>query len=303
MTDGLITQYLAEILHRVAQFLMVPVMLVLAALLIFALFCLGSLVTEVFTERRHFRANIPAIINDIHDASFKGVEQVVETSQLLKPQKAALLMAVHNMGLTEDELYALAKMEIAKVDDRYRRTLLLTEQVTKIAPMMGLMCTLIPLGPGIVAMGQGDVNQLSMSLLIAFDGTVAGLVAAVVALVVTGIRKRWYNHYLIALESLMTSILDKAAEARRTGVTLPHDPSPIRSFVPGAAGAASAVGVSEGARASYASGTSDTTGASGKAGALGKASISGETEAPSAAEAPTRASARGRTKKATPDAS
>jgi biopolymer transport protein ExbB/TolQ len=227
MADNLFIQYLAEILHRAAQILMVPVMLVLALLILFALFCLGSLIVEVFTERRHFRANIPQIINDIHDAPFDEVEGVVRQSQLLKPQKAALLMAVHNMGLREDELFALAKMEIAKVDDGYRRVQMRTEQVSKVAPMIGLMCTLIPLGPGIVALGQGDVNQLSMSLLIAFDGTVAGLVAAVVAMLVTAIRKRWYNHYLVALESLMTSVLDKAAVARSEGLALPHDPAPI----------------------------------------------------------------------------
>ncbi|MDR1422002.1 MAG: MotA/TolQ/ExbB proton channel family protein [Coriobacteriales bacterium] len=229
MANDLFVQYLSEILHRVAQFLMVPVMLILAALILFALFCLGSLIAEVFTERQHFKVNIPQVINDIHDAPYDEVEQVVVGSRLLAPQKAALLMAVHNMGLTADELFALAKMEIVKVDDRYKRTLLYTEQVTKIAPMMGLMCTLIPLGPGIVAMGQGDVNQLSMSLLVAFDGTVAGLVAAVVSLLVTGIRKRWYNHYLVALESLMTSVLDKAETARTADIELPHDPTPILS--------------------------------------------------------------------------
>jgi biopolymer transport protein ExbB/TolQ len=132
-------------------------------------------------------------------------------------------MAVLNMGLSDDDLFALAKTEIAKVDDRYKRTLSWTEQVTKIAPMVGLMCTLIPLGPGIVAMGEGNVTQLSMSLLIAFDGTVAGLVAAVVALVVTAVRKRWYNQYLLVLESFMTCVLDKATQARKDGLRLPHN--------------------------------------------------------------------------------
>ncbi|MDR2197295.1 MAG: MotA/TolQ/ExbB proton channel family protein [Coriobacteriales bacterium] len=254
MADDLLTSYLAEILHRVAQFLMVPVLLTLAALILFALFCLGSLITEVFTERRHFRANIPQIINDIHDAPFDEVEKVVLEGQLLRPQKAALLMAVHNMGLTEDELFALAKMEVAKVDDGYRRSVQRTEQLTKIAPMMGLMCTLIPLGPGIVALGQGDVNQLSMSLLVAFDGTVAGLVAAVVALLVTGIRKRWYNQYLIALESLMTSVLDKAGTARSRGVTLPHDPAPILTSAMEPTAKAAAKGAEKGAEKGTAKG-------------------------------------------------
>jgi hypothetical protein len=88
--------------------------------------------------------------------------------------------------------------------------------------MLGLMCTLIPLGPGIVAMGRGNVAELSMSLLVAFDGTVAGLVAAVVTMAVTAVRKRWYGQYILVLESLMTAVLDKANSAREAGVSLPH---------------------------------------------------------------------------------
>jgi biopolymer transport protein ExbB/TolQ len=216
------TVYIAAILHQIAQVLMVPVMVVLVLLVAYAVFCVGSVVAEIITERRHYRVDMPLTINQLHDASYGNVAAIIEQAALLKPQRYALLMAAGNMGLSEDDLFALAKAEIARVDDRYRRILARSEQVTKVAPMMGLMCTLIPLGPGIVAMGQGDVNQLSMSLLIAFDGTVAGLLAAVVALIATAIRKRWYAQYMTGLESLMTCVLDKAAEARREGKKLPH---------------------------------------------------------------------------------
>lgn len=216
------TVYIAAILHQIAQVLMIPVMVVLVLLVAYAVFCVGSVVAELITERRQYRADMPRVINQLHDASYGGIVGIIEQAELLKPQRQALLMAAANMGLSEDDLFALARVEISRVDDRYRRVLSRSEQVTKIAPMMGLMCTLIPLGPGIVAMGLGDVNQLSMSLLMAFDGTVAGLLAAVIALLATAIRKRWYAQYMTALESLMTCVLDKAANARREGVKLPH---------------------------------------------------------------------------------
>jgi len=206
--------YISTILHMVAQALMIPVMIVLGLLILFALFSVGSLIVESFTERRHFKVNSPQLINAIHETAADGLEDVITGGHLLKPQKNALITVVQNMGLTADELFALARTQIEKVNDRYKRTLMLSEQVTKIAPMLGLMCTLIPLGPGIVAMGQGNVAELSMSLLVAFDGTVAGLVAAVVAMLVTAVRKRWYGQYLVILESLMTAVLDKAKEGK-----------------------------------------------------------------------------------------
>jgi biopolymer transport protein ExbB/TolQ len=215
--------YVQEIMHIVAQALLVPVMVALVLLLVFTLWSIGSLLMEIFAERRYFKVNMPESINAIHDASYQDVEQVVIQAALLNPQKKALIMVANNMGLPDDDLFSLARTEIAKVDGHNQRTVNRTDLVTKVAPMMGLMCTLIPLGPGIVAMGLGDVNQLSTSLLIAFDGTVAGLVAAVVAMVISSIRKRWYAQYLLALESLMSCILEKAAEAHKAGIELPHN--------------------------------------------------------------------------------
>lgn len=214
--------YLKDIMHLVAQSLMVPAMVILVLLLAFTVFCIGSLIVEIFTERRHFKQNTPRDVNAVHDAPYEGVVGVIEGTGLLKSQKEALVMVARNMGLPDDDLFSLAKAEIARVDGRHQRMVHRTDLVTKIGPMMGLICTLIPLGPGIVAMGQGEVTELSSSLLIAFDGTVAGLVAAVVAMVISSIRKRWYAQYMVAMEALMSSILEKAEQARREGIELPH---------------------------------------------------------------------------------
>lgn len=216
------TVYLKDILHAAAQGLLIPVMIVLVLLIAYALFCIGSVVTEYVTERRHFRAHMPRVINAIHDADYADVNAVIADSALLIPQKEALTMVASNMGLPDDDLFALAKTEVSKVEETYQRIVGRNDLVTKVAPMMGLMATLIPLGPGIVAMGQADVNQLAQSLLIAFDGTVAGLVAAVVSMVVGKVRKRWYAQYSSAMEALMTCLLEKASEARKAGVELPY---------------------------------------------------------------------------------
>ena len=214
--------YLQEIMRNAAAALLVPVMIVLVGLILFAIYCVGAVIAEYATERRHFKANMPRDIKAIKDARYDGLADTIEGTGLLRRQKEALQVVVANMGLPEDDLFALARSEVSATDARYRRKVARTDLVTKVAPMMGLMCTLIPLGPGIVAMGQGDVNTLSNSLLVAFDGTVAGLVGAVVAMTVSAIRKRWYGNYLLAMESLTTCILEKAASARADGIELPY---------------------------------------------------------------------------------
>lgn len=218
--------YLKDILHLLSQDLLIPVMLVLALLVVYALFCIGSLIVEVVRERRHYRENVPQFINAVHDATYDQVDSVIQESGMLKHHKQALLVAARNMGLPQNDLYALAKREISRLDERYRRIAGRTDFAAKVAPMFGLMGTLIPLGPGIVAMGQGEVTTLSQSLLIAFDTTVAGLVVAAVFLLISRVRKAWYARYMAAVEAAMTSILEKADAAREQGIEL------ARGYVP-----------------------------------------------------------------------
>ena len=76
--------------------------------------------------------------------------------------------------------------------------------LARLAPMFGLLGTLIPLGPGIIALGQGDTYTLSTSLLTAFDTTIAGLVAAAIST----IRRGWYREYASILEAVSETLLE-----------------------------------------------------------------------------------------------
>ena len=213
--------YLADILHNIAQGALIPVMAAIVILIVVSLFFIGWILVEYFTERRHFKQNRAAIVNDINDATYENVVGVVEASNLLRFQKAALVTVARNMGLPEEPLFALAQMEIANAEKGYKGRLAWTDTISKIAPLLGLMGTLIPLGPGIVALGQNQTAVLSSSLLLAFDATVCGLICAVVALIISKVRGGWYAQYIETLESVMSCVIDKAAVARKEGVVLP----------------------------------------------------------------------------------
>lgn len=91
---------------------------------------------------------------------------------------------------------------------RCARLVRLSDLVAKLGPMFGLLGTLIPLGPGIIALGQGDTFTLSNSLLTAFDTTIAGLIAAAVAVVISTLRKSWYRNDTSVLETAMECVLE-----------------------------------------------------------------------------------------------
>ena len=224
--------YLPNILHDIAQGLLTPTMICIILLICTTIIFVGWIIAEFFTERRAYKQNMPAIVNQITDAGYTDINDVVLESKLLRFQKAALVTVARNMGLPEEPLFALAQIEINKAEKHYKNRLAWSDTISKIGPLLGLMGTLIPLGPGIVALGQNDISALSSSLLLAFDATVCGLVCAIVSLIISKIRSGWYSSYIDSLESLMSCVVDKAAEARKEGVQLEYgyDGNPLAEF-------------------------------------------------------------------------
>ncbi len=204
----MISQGLSDALRAVAEAALTPVVIILLALIAVTIILLGTLIAEFFTERRHLKVKMPVLINQIRAAE-KSPEEIIAGSGLIKKQKETLKELVLQSELTNTMREALAVRLLAETRARYDGIVNITNVIAKIGPMLGLLGTLIPLGPGIIALGRGDTYTLSTSLLTAFDTTVAGLICAAIALIVSVIRKKWYADYMSMLETLMECILDK----------------------------------------------------------------------------------------------
>lgn len=203
-----------DVLRVISSSLQIPTIIILIILIAVAVFMLGSIVAEYFTDHRKLKASIPRLIDSLQDKSSHEMARVINDAGILKRQKAALGFLLSRISYSDETREALARQLIADEEGRYRRITRISDIVARISPMFGLMGTLIPLGPGLIALGQGDTKTLSDSLLIAFDTTVAGLVAGAVAYVVSGIRKGWYERYMVALETLMETVLEEQSHER-----------------------------------------------------------------------------------------
>ena len=225
MEAGTAQTQLADVLHVVSQALLIPVILLLIAFIGYALFCIGSIIAENVTERRNFRVEVPKFLNALMKAPAEELPSVIKASGLLNRQKAALLTVYDYRSLPGDALVALIRREVSEEEVRYQRIVDRNNIAAKVSPMVGLMGTLIPLGPGIAALGQGDTALLSSSLLIAFDTTVAGLIVAAICLGVGKLRSNWYDDYMSALDSAMATMLQKIEAMRENGEITEEEPS------------------------------------------------------------------------------
>lgn len=217
MTSIVQALYLTDILHAVAQGLLLPVVAVLIFFVGYAVFLIGSVTCEAITERRNFSVEMPKFLTALTAAHESALADVVIDSGLLRRQKVALLTLWSYRTLPPDTLETLAKRLLAMQELRYDRIVSRLEVVVRLAPMFGLMATLIPLGPGIVALGQGETQTLSTSIGVAFDGTVAGLITAAVSYVALRIRRNWYENYMGALEASMETLLTKTRSMVESG--------------------------------------------------------------------------------------
>lgn len=196
-------------MRTVASAMQTPVILILMLLLAFTVFLIGWVTVEFFTERRLLKAKLPALVDALNETKNREeTKACVAKSGLLKRQRAALTELLSHPELTPLMRESLAVRIVTEEQSHYDVRLKTSDLVARIAPLLGLLGTLIPLGPGIIALGQGDTMTLSSSLMTAFDTTILGLISAAVAMVISTIRKNWYNNYMSVLETAAECILE-----------------------------------------------------------------------------------------------
>ncbi len=171
---------------------------------------IGGLVAE-YTSRKNLTPElIEELIYVISNASsLDEIKNVIKGAKIYESQKVVLIKILRASELTSDSRHALAKKLIEFEETKFTKTIERTDVVTRIGPTLGLMGTLIPMGPGLAALGAGDVNTLANAIIVAFDTTVVGIGAGAVAYFVSKVRRRWYEEYLSNLDAIADALLDK----------------------------------------------------------------------------------------------
>jgi hypothetical protein len=73
--------------------------------------------------------------------------------------------------------------------------------VSRVAPMLGLVATMIPMGPALLGLSDGNLAKVSQNLTIAFAAVILALIAASLAYWVVSVQRRWFAEELLAARS------------------------------------------------------------------------------------------------------
>lgn len=205
----MISSNVNDLLHVIVTNLQTPVVIILLVLMVATVMVVGSFCCEYVLEHRKLREDIPNLIEKINHTKSAQVGEMLVNARLLPRQKKVLKQLIDAADMDAETRETYAVQMLFEEEEHYQKNLRWPQTISKLGPMFGLLGTLVPLGPGLMALGQGNTELLSQSLLVAFDTTAAGVVIAAIAMVVAQIRKQWYRKYTQALESIMGVVIDK----------------------------------------------------------------------------------------------
>ena len=205
----MISENVNSILRAIVANLQTPVVIILLILMLATVVVAGTFVFEFFVEHRRLQADVPKLIETMNTTKVCDMSDLVNRNELLPRQKKVLKQLIQEQKMDSESREIYAAQLLFEEEEHYQNYLRWPQMISKLSPMFGLLGTLVPLGPGLMALGEGNTALLSQSLLIAFDTTSAGVLIAAVALVIAQIRRQWYRNYAQVLESLMEVILDK----------------------------------------------------------------------------------------------
>lgn len=187
--------YISDILYWISTGLLVPVIVLLILLFGRALILIGTFFGQYISVR-----NTETLLKKEFDSLNK--ENVKDlTERLPKQHKSLVLLYIQQMLCHKDSEAHLQKLmsdfDIASASD-----LASSRTLTKMGPMLGLMGTLIPMGPALVGLSSGDIASMAYNMQVAFATTVVGLFSAAIGFITGQVKSRWYQQDKVNLQFL-----------------------------------------------------------------------------------------------------
>lgn len=171
---------ITQTLNWISNGLLLPVIVLLLAGLGASLITLGGFASHVLSAFRE-RARSRNLMEQFRKGDFSGSRE-----------PGLLSMHVRQMAGTGWNRLDCEKF-ISDLRAEYDRELEHLGFMVKVAPMLGLMGTLIPMGPALAGLASGDVASMAFNIQIAFATTVVGCFIAGVNLLVYSVKRHGFS--------------------------------------------------------------------------------------------------------------
>ena len=195
---------ISDILYWISTGLLVPVIVLLIVLFGRALLLVGSFYGQYLSIRKT-EALLRNELNALTPAT------VTELAAKLPEKSSSLVISYIRQVLEAHDSPAQVQRLLANFEIAADKDLAISKTLTKLGPILGLMGTLIPMGPALAGLTSGDIASMAYNMQIAFATTVVGLVAGAVGFLTQQVKQRWYLQDMTNLEFLSELLNEKRA--------------------------------------------------------------------------------------------
>ncbi|MCW8878120.1 MAG: MotA/TolQ/ExbB proton channel family protein [Kangiellaceae bacterium] len=181
---------LENLMYELSDFFMAPVLILLAILFAYSLIASGEYFFQIW-QRRQNRANY-----------FKAMNCELGQANNLNLKGYPLLEIAHSHPKVSKDQLDVAALEIMQG----------VRAVSRLAPMLGLIATMIPMGPALKSLANGNVQGISENLVVAFSAVIFGLVIASITFWIANDKKKWLAKDLVAVTPYLFEEKQKKAK-------------------------------------------------------------------------------------------
>ena len=203
------TETLTSLIHILSESLLTPVIVLLVISIVIVILSFGGLINEYISRKPIKSKDLEDLIRKISfSTNVDQMKEEIANGDLFDYQKEVLTRIADNYDIGPDARKALASELISAQETSLIKKTNKTDILVRVGPSLGLLGTLIPLGPGLAALGSGDIATLAESLTIAFDTTVTGLTVGALSFLISKYKKQWYESELIDVETVAEAVLE-----------------------------------------------------------------------------------------------
>ncbi len=179
---------ISNILYWISTGLLVPVIVLLIFFFIRSLIMIGGFFGQYTQHCRVSKA--------LNDFIKKETPTLADAESLPQSITTVYLRKI----IETDGNEARAELLLSEYESAMDKNISASKILTKMGPILGLMGTLIPMGPALVGLASGDIASMAYNMQVAFATTVVGLVISAIGFLTQQAKERWAVSNLAILE-------------------------------------------------------------------------------------------------------
>ena len=187
--------YMSDILYWISTGLLVPFIVLLIIFFGRAILLIGNFFGQYLAIRK-----TDALLRKEMDALTE--ENLPQLAERLPQKNSSPVITYIRRILQVKDSPAHVQRLLADFEIAADKDLAISKTLTKMGPMLGLMGTLIPMGPALVGLSTGDIASMAYNMQVAFATTVVGLFASAIGFITQQVKQRWYLQDMTQLEFL-----------------------------------------------------------------------------------------------------